>query len=83
MRCAELQQEDERCQTIPATIVASRLRCLILKTTHRTSRLQSFGTIAASPRLYEPALARGAEDIREAHKVQTLPIVAANNVKLK
>jgi len=35
------------------------------------------------PRLYEPALARGAEDIREAHKVQTLPIVAANNVKLK
>src|SRR5260370_27770734 len=26
--------------------------------------------------IYEPALARGAEDVREAHKVQTLPIVA-------
>jgi len=27
--------------------------------------------------IYEPALARRAEDVREAHKVQTLPIVAA------
>ena len=26
--------------------------------------------------IYEPALARGAEDVREAHKVQTLPVVA-------
>jgi hypothetical protein len=26
--------------------------------------------------IYDPALARGAEDVREAHKVQTLPIVA-------
>jgi hypothetical protein len=26
--------------------------------------------------IYEPALARGAEDVREAHKAQTLPIVA-------
>jgi len=26
--------------------------------------------------IYEPALARRAEDVREAHKVQTLPIVA-------
>jgi hypothetical protein len=27
--------------------------------------------------IYEPALVRGAGDVREAHKVQTLPIVAA------
>jgi hypothetical protein len=27
--------------------------------------------------IYEPALVRGAKDAREAHKVQTLPIVAA------
>jgi hypothetical protein len=27
--------------------------------------------------IYEPALARRAEDVREAHKAQTLPIVAA------
>jgi cellobiose-specific phosphotransferase system component IIA len=26
--------------------------------------------------IYEPALARGTEDIREAHKMQTLPIMA-------
>ena len=29
--------------------------------------------------IYEPALARGAGDVREAHKVQTLPIVAAKS----
>jgi hypothetical protein len=33
--------------------------------------------------IYEPALGRGTEDIREAHKMHTLPIVTANKVTPK
>ena len=33
--------------------------------------------------IYEPALARGPEDIREAHNVQTLPVVATNKATPK